>query len=177
MSNQNYFELLNKVIKEAHNSGFFARIQSYYSVSDWKIHTKESGTLRIPSVFDLEELVRSLFYSLYKHNDSHISSGGLFAKREVDENDKITLSFGFEDDGPSISEDNTFLNDVIITDEQGKNLEIVSVHKNENNQNVYKVKALSTTNMKFGANDVNYSKLMKKYKNEFNKKSWGNYND
>lgn len=122
------------MIKEAYDNGKFAQIHEYYKIANWKIITQDG--YRIPSIFDLEEMVRKLCKFMEVHGDDYAESGGIFVKLSYDNLEQEELSFGFIDTAAVAfkTEEN-----VTILDQNGCELKIISVESSNNNK-VYQVK-------------------------------------
>jgi hypothetical protein len=151
--------LTDQMIKEAYDNGKFAQIHEYYKIANWKIVTDDG--YRIPSIFDLEALVRSLCKSIEEHGEDRAESGGIFVQLDYNDWEQEELSFGFIDRAATAFD--LPKDEVIIIDQFGNELKIVSVDT-DNNKKVYQVKV-----------PVNKSSI-KRYEEAIKNKIWGKDN-
>jgi hypothetical protein len=164
MKNIEFYELFEQLVREAYNTGYFEKIHSFYVSSNWSILCKD-GKMRIPSIYDIEDTLRSLADTLYLNQTESVMSAGLYIKKEIDDDDSIILSFGFDAPGPSV-----IMNPKIkIVDQNGNNLKINKTDV-QDDCTTYVVNVSNLGNKQF--ND-SYKKLMKDYKSFYNKKAWG----
>ena len=126
--------LLEQMIKQAYDNGKFAQIHEYYKIANWKIVTDDG--YRIPSIFDLEAMVRNLCKSMEDHGSDYFELGGIFVKLNYDDLEQEELSFGFIDTAAVAYETEE---NVTILDQNGDELKIISVESSKNNK-VYQVK-------------------------------------
>ena len=144
--------LTDQMIKEAYDNGKFAQIHEYYKIANG---------YRIPSIFDLEALVRSLCKSIEEHGEDRAESGGIFVQLDYNDWEQEELSFGFIDRAATAFD--LPKDEVIIIDQFGNELKIVSVDT-DNNKKVYQVKV-----------PVNKSSI-KRYEEAIKNKIWGKDN-
>ena len=149
--------LTDKMIKESYGNGKLAQIQEYYKIANWRIHTING--FKVPSIYDLEALVRDLCKSLEEHGEGYAESGGMFVKISYDDLEQEELSFGFIDTAASVYNDNEC---VKIIDQNGRELKIISI---DDSNKVYKVQL------------PNYRNLINHYEEAIKNKIWGKEND
>jgi hypothetical protein len=147
-----------QMIKEAYDNGKFAQIHEYYKIANWKIVTQDG--YRIPSIFDLEAMVRNLCKSMEDHGNDYAESGGIFVKLNYDELEQEELSFGFIDTAAVAFQTEK---NVTILDQNGCELKIISVESLKNNI-VYQVQV-----------PINKT-LTRKYEEALKNKIWGKDN-
>ncbi len=163
MNDHYLIDLVEIMIKEAYDNGKFAQFHDYYKSADWKIVT-ENG-YKIPSIFDIEHLVRKLAYSLVQEGDDRVESAGIYVECYYDENENTILKFGFTDQGGQAFESELKQqNNIQIIDKHGKELKITKVDKTSDGTIYY----IDT----FGDKS-----LLNHYQTEYKNKFWGRGNE
>lgn len=165
---------IDQLIRNMWDDGEFAKIHSVYQFLDWK--WSRDGGLKVPSIYDIEERVKSLLLSL--NEPSVMSTGGIRAELYLDEDGEFAYNVSMIIDMGEIYESDieSDQTQIIVLDSANNPLDVLSVQERDGkyfirvkNQNNFDRTNYITSN-DYGLDEYpltdDWAKSVMKYKNK-----------